>query len=128
MQIIFGKLSIDVESLTSILELGGGEKDFLLLAGFPDAEQASHAATNFIVNQRHLGNGAMVVVTGTRSAIGTQPVIVMSDINASGQLTNHVLAAMEGKPSLAGSGRFLKRLSAKSDGKKAGGKKRGADS
>ena len=45
MQIIFGKLSIDVESLTSLLELGGGEKDFLLLAGFPDAEQASHAAT-----------------------------------------------------------------------------------
>jgi hypothetical protein len=95
MEIIFGTLSIDEPTLTSLLEPGD---NWLLLSGFPDPEQAGRAATNFIMNVRHLPNAAPVAVTGTRNTIGTQPVIIMTDINAAGNLMQHAMIAMkEGK-------------------------------
>lgn len=97
MQLIFGTLSIDEPNLTSLLEPGD---NWLLLAGFPDPDQAGHAATNFILNVRHLANGTPVAVTGTRNTIGTQPVIIMTDINAAGSLMQHAIAiAKRGQPS-----------------------------
>src|ERR1700678_2679086 len=88
MELIFGTLSIDEPTLTSLLEPGD---IWLLLSGFPDPDQAGHAATNFILNVRHLSNGARVAVTGTRGTINTQPVITMTDINAAGSLMDHAM-------------------------------------
>jgi hypothetical protein len=91
------------------------------MSGFPDPDQAGHAATNFILNVRHLANGTPVAVTGSRNTIGTQPVIIMTDINAAGNLMDHALTiAKQGKASTS----KLKNLSAKSNGraKKSGRK------
>lgn len=90
MELIFGTLSIT--DLSSFLEPGDA---WLLMSGFPDANQAGAAATNFIVNVKHLGNGTDVAVTGSRSAVGTQPVIIMTDINAAGTLMQHAVATPE---------------------------------
>ena len=95
MELIFGTLSIDEPQLTSLLEPGD---QWLLLAGFPDPNQAGHAATNFVVNVRQLSDGESVAVTGTRNTIGTQPVIIMTDINAAGSLMEHAMKlARKGK-------------------------------
>jgi hypothetical protein len=90
MEIIFGTLSI--QGLRSFLEPGNA---WLLMAGFPDPNQAGAAATNFIVNVRHLADNTQVAVTGTRNVIGTQPVIIMTDINAAGALMAHAIATPE---------------------------------
>ncbi len=84
MQIIFGTLSIF--KLTSMLV---PQNDLLLLAGFPDPNQAAVAATNYIVNIKGLGSGSAVAVTGIPTQVGSQPAIIMSDINASGGLEQH---------------------------------------
>jgi len=94
MELIFGTLAINLPELTSLLE---PNNVWLLLAGFPDPNQAGHAATNFIVNVRHLSDGP-VAVTGTRNTIGTQPVIIMTDINAAGALMEHAMR-IQGKAS-----------------------------
>jgi hypothetical protein len=90
MEIIFGTLSI--QGLHSFLEPGNA---WLLMAGFPDPNQAGTAATNFIVNLRHLADNAQVAVTGTRNVIGAQAVIIMTDINAAGALMAHAMATPE---------------------------------
>ncbi len=90
MQIIFGTLSI--QGLRSFLDPG---QAWLLMTGFPDPNQAGVAATNFIVNVRHLTDNTQVAVTGTRNVIGTQPVIIMSDVNAAGALMAHAMATPE---------------------------------
>jgi hypothetical protein len=96
MQILFGTLSL--RGLTSLLMPG---QRWLLMVGFPDPQQAGVAATNFIVNVRHLQDNTAVAVTGTPSSIGTQPVIVMSDINAAGPLMEHAVAAAAAPPQAA---------------------------
>jgi hypothetical protein len=88
-QIIFGTLSIT--GLTSILL---PQDALLLLAGFPDPAQAARAATNFIVNVKGIPDGSPVAVTGTPTTVGTQPAIVMTDINTSGGLEQHAPEAM----------------------------------
>lgn len=94
MQIIFGTLSIT--ALESILN---PQNAWLLLAGFPDPQQAGWAATNFIVNVKHIPNGSAVAVTGIPTSVGNQPAIVMSDINISGGLEQHApQAAMVARP------------------------------
>ena len=103
MELIFGTLSIDEPNLTSLLVEAEASDNWLLLSGFPDPYQAGRAATNFIVNTRHLSSGVAVAVTGTRSTIGTQPVVTMTDISAAGSLMQHALASMkEGKAASAG--------------------------
>jgi hypothetical protein len=114
-EIIFGTLSIDVPDLTSILLPG---KDWLLLSGFPDPNQAGHAATNFILNVRHLANNAPVAVTGTRNVIGTQPVIIMTDINAAGALMTHALTAVKGARVLSSSRKTQASRASSGDAKK----------
>lgn len=109
MQIFFGTLS--VHGLSSVLM---PENDWLLMINFPDPEQAGRAATNFIANVKHLPNNIPVAVTGTRSSIGAQPVIVMSDINAAGALIEHAVAGVASHP-----GGHAKRVQTK------GGKTRG---
>jgi hypothetical protein len=84
MQIIFGTLSIT--NLTSTLLPQGA---LLLMAGFPDPQQAARAATNFIVNVKRIASGAAVAVTGTPTTVGNQAAIVMTDINTSGGLEQH---------------------------------------
>jgi hypothetical protein len=84
MQIIFGSLSII--GLTSKLL---PHQELLLMAGFPDPHQASRAATNFIVNVKAIPNGSGVAVTGVSTSVGSQPAIVMTDINPSGGLEQH---------------------------------------
>ena len=84
MQIIFGTLSI--QGLNSLLLPQGS---LLLMAGFPDPQQAARAATNFIVNIKGIADGTPVAVTGTPTSIGNQPAIIMSDINSSGGLEAH---------------------------------------
>jgi hypothetical protein len=69
----------------------------LLMSGFPDAQQASRAATNFIVNIKGLRSGA-VAVTGTSTSVGNQPAIVMTDINAAGGLEKHAPEALIASP------------------------------
>lgn len=98
MEIIFGTLMI--KGLSSFLEPGDA---WLLMSGFPDPNQAGTAATNFIVNVKHLTNDTPVAVTGTRNVIGTQPVIIMTDINAAGTLMEHAMATPEFKAREAGS-------------------------
>lgn len=110
-EIIFGTLSITESELISNLEPGD---NWLLLDGFPDPEQAGRAATKFIL-KKHLPNGAPVAVTGTRNAVGTQPVIVMTDINAADSLLQYVLAiTKQGKAA----GRRAKTIKRKSTPKK----------
>ena len=84
MQIIFGTLSIS--ALNSFLQ---PQNALLLMAGFPDPQQAARAATNLIVNVKGIPNGTAVAVTGMPTTIGSQPAIVMSDINLAGGLENH---------------------------------------
>jgi hypothetical protein len=84
MQIIFGALSI--KGLDSFLQ---PQDALLLLGGFPDPQQAARAATNFIVNVRAIPNGTPVAVTGVPTSIGSQPAIVMTDINRAGGLEVH---------------------------------------
>jgi len=88
MQIIFGTLSI--RELDSFLM---PQRSWLLLTGYPDLQHAAAAATNFIVNVKGLEDNAAVAVTGTPKTIGSQPVIVMSGINAAGSLMAHVMAS-----------------------------------
>jgi hypothetical protein len=87
MQIFFGTLN--VTGLSSFLK---PPDSLLLMSGFPDPQQASAAATNFIVNVKGLSHGTAVAVTGTASSIGEQAAIVMSDINAGGALAAHAAA------------------------------------
>jgi hypothetical protein len=84
MQVIFGTLSI--EGLTSMLL---PQNAMLLLSGFPDPNQAARAATNFIVNIKGIASGTAVAVSGTPTTVGSQPAIVMTDINPSGGLEAH---------------------------------------
>ncbi len=88
MQVIFGTLSI--RALDSFLM---PKESWLLLAGFPDSQHAARAATNFIVNVKGLADDTGVAVTGTTDTIGSQPVIIMSDINAAGSLMVHAMAS-----------------------------------
>ena len=76
MQHFAGTLSI--QGSTSILL---EQNAILLLAGFPDVNQAKNAATNFIHSVKGIASGTAVVVTGEASVVGTQSVIVMTDIN-----------------------------------------------
>lgn len=76
MQNFAGTLSIQ-GSTSALIE----QNAILLLAGFPDVNQAKNAATNFIQNVKGIASGAAVVVTGDASVVGTQPVIVMTDIH-----------------------------------------------
>jgi len=84
MQVIFGTLSI--HALTSMLL---PQDALLLMTGFPDPNQAARAATNFIVNIKGIPSGSRVAVTGIPTTVGSQPAIVMSDINLSGGLEQH---------------------------------------
>jgi hypothetical protein len=84
MQIVFGTLSI--LGLNSFLL---PQNALLLMAGFPDPQQAARAATNFIVNVKGIASGTAVAVTGAPTTIGNQPAIVMSDINPAGGLEAH---------------------------------------
>jgi hypothetical protein len=84
MQIIFGTLSIN--GLTSMLL---PQNAMLLMTGFPDPNQAARAATNFIVNIKGIPDGTAVAVSGTPTTVGSQPAIVMTDINPSGGLEEH---------------------------------------
>lgn len=84
MQIVFGRLSIN--GLTSILL---PQNALLLMAGFPDPQQAARAATNFVVNIKGIPDGSAVAVTGTPTTVGSQPAIVMTDINLAGGLEQH---------------------------------------
>jgi len=86
MQIIFGKLSIN--GLTSMLLPQGA---MLLMTGFPDPNQAARAATNYIVNIKGIASGTAVAVSGTPTTVGSQPAIVMTDINPSGGLEEHAV-------------------------------------
>jgi hypothetical protein len=95
MQIIFGTLSIN--GLISMLQ---PQNALLLMAGFPDPHQAARAATNFIVNVKGLTSGTAVAVTGTPTTVGTQPAIVMTNINAAGGLEEH--APEVNQPALQG--------------------------
>jgi hypothetical protein len=92
MEVNFGTLSI--RGLNSLLM---PQDAWLLLVGFPDPKQAAVAATNFIVNVRHLADQAHVAVTGAKSTVGSQAVIIMSDINAAGALMAHAVATPEYK-------------------------------
>jgi hypothetical protein len=96
MQIIFGTLSI--VNLTSMLL---PQDALLLMAGFPDPQQAARAATNFIVNVKGISSGTAVAVTGTPITVGNQPAIVMSDINPSGGLEQHAPEAKKQTPKQA---------------------------
>lgn len=89
---IYGTLSIIESQKTSFLEPGN---NWLLLDEPPDPAQAGRAATELILNVKHLSNGAQVAVIGTRNTIGTQPVIVMEDINAAGILRERAVPAMK---------------------------------
>jgi hypothetical protein len=89
MQVIFGQLVIDDLDSTLV-----PQNAWLLLSGFPDPEQAARAATNYIVNVKHIKSGTNVAVTGTPTNIGDQPAIIMSDINPSGGLEQHAPEAM----------------------------------
>jgi hypothetical protein len=86
MQVIFGTLSLS--GLDSFLF---PQNALLLMAGFPDPQQASRAATNFIVNVKGLANGTAVAVTGVPTTVGSRNAIVMSDINAAGSLAQHAV-------------------------------------
>jgi hypothetical protein len=93
MQVIFGTLAIN--GLASMLR---PQNALLLMSGFPDAQQASRAATNFIVNIKGLRSGTAVAVTGTSTSVGNQPAIVMTDINAAGGLEKHAPEALVASP------------------------------
>jgi hypothetical protein len=84
MQVTFGTLSI--QGLNSLLL---PNNNLLLQTGFPDPQQAARAATNFIVNVKGIANNTPVAVTGTLTSIGSQPAIIMTDINPSGGLEAH---------------------------------------
>lgn len=97
MQIIFGRLSI--VGLSSMLL---PQNALLLMAGFPDPLQAARAATNFIVNVKGIPSGSSVAVTGTPTTVGSQPAIVMTDINTSGGLEKHATEATMEAPNKPG--------------------------
>jgi hypothetical protein len=85
MQMFFGTLVIN--GLDSFLEPPNA---WLLLGGYPDPQHAGWAATNYIVNVKGLQSGTPVAVSGIPTTVGSQPAIVMSDINASGGLEQHL--------------------------------------
>lgn len=85
MQIFFGQLTIS--GLDSMLVPPNA---WLLLGGYSDPQHAGWAATNYIVNVKGLKSGTPVVVSGVQTMVGTQPAIVMSEINASGGLEQHL--------------------------------------
>lgn len=93
MEIIFGTLAI--RGLDSSLL---PQSALLLMSGFPDPHHAARAATNFIVNVKGLTDGTPVAVTGLPTPIGSQPAIVMSDINAAGGLEAHAPEMKASKP------------------------------
>ena len=64
---------------------------WLLLDGIGDDRQAADAATE-LVKERQLEDQDPVIVTGARDSRGSQPVIVMTDINA------QPAAALRGRP------------------------------
>jgi hypothetical protein len=96
MKILFGALSI--RGLDSFLV---PSDSWLLMSGFPDSRQAARAATNFIVNVRLLHSGDQVAVTGTKKAVGSQPAVEMTDINAAGTLATHFIATPDFQKELA---------------------------
>jgi hypothetical protein len=85
MQIFFGQLTIN--GLDSMLVPPNA---WLLLADYSDPQHAGWAATNYIVNVKGLKSGTPVVVSGIQTTVGAQPAIVMTDINASGGLEQHL--------------------------------------
>jgi hypothetical protein len=93
MQIIFGNLSI--RGLDSFLLPQGA---LLLMSGFPDPKQAARAATNYIVNVKGIADGTAVAVTGMPTTIGSQPAIIVSDINPAGGLEVHAPEMKASKP------------------------------
>lgn len=119
MQIIFGTLSI--QGLHSFLEPGNA---WLLMTGFPDPNQAGVAATNFVVNVKHLADNTQVAVAGTRSTIGSQPVIIMSDINAAGALMAHAMATPDFQALKAARTRAKRKSSERVPKRKASPKRR----
>lgn len=113
MELIFGTLAIDMSQLVSSLDPG---QEWLLMSGFPDPNQAGIAATHFILNVRHLSSGVGVAVSGTRNTIGTQPVIIMTDINAAGALMEPAMKLMaKARPAVQ---------SPKADARQSGAKKK----
>jgi len=118
MQIFFGALSI--RGLDSSLVPGNR---WLLRSGFPDVMHAARAATDFIVNVRHLDNGAHVTVTGEARAVGEQPAIEMTDINAAGSLAPHFIASDEFQAELANADPDIKSLFQKPATRRTIGKK-----
>jgi hypothetical protein len=85
MQMFFGQLQIN--GLDSFLVPPDA---WLLLGGYSDPQHAGWAATNYIVNVKGLKSGTPVAVSGIQTTVGSQPAIVMSDINASGRLEQHL--------------------------------------
>jgi hypothetical protein len=85
MQMFFGQLQIN--GLDSYLVPPNA---WLLLGGYSDPQHAGWAATNYIVNVKGLKSGTPVAVSGVATTVGSQPAIVMSDINASGGLEQHL--------------------------------------
>ncbi len=96
MEVNFGTISI--RGLNSFLV---PHEFWLLMAGFPDQKQAAIAATNFIVNVKHLADESDVAVIGVRSTAGSQPVIVMSDLNPAGPLMERAIATPEYRAMIA---------------------------
>jgi len=85
MQMFFGQLTVN--GLDSMLVPPNA---WLLLGGYSDPQHAGWAATNYIVNVKGLKSGTPVAVSGIQTTVGTQPAIVMSEINASGGLEQHL--------------------------------------
>ena|SRR5579863_9992538 len=85
MQMFFGQLTIN--GLDCMLVPPNA---WLLLGGYSDPQHAGWAATNYIVNVKGLKSGTPVALSGIQTTVGTQPAIVMNDINASGGLEQHL--------------------------------------
>jgi hypothetical protein len=85
MQMFFGQLQIN--GLDSFLVPPNA---WLLLGGYSDPQHAGWAATNYIVNVKGLKSGTPVALSGIATSVGSQPAIVMSEINASGGLEQHL--------------------------------------
>ncbi len=79
MPIYPGKLVI-IGANSYLRQQNAAQDALLLLAGYPDAQQAAAAATDYIVNEKGIAPGTDVEVTGTKAPIGQQDAIRMSDI------------------------------------------------
>ena len=89
MELYFGTISI--RGLNSFLE----PHDLLLLMeGFRN-QHASIAATNYIINIKHLADETEVAVVGAKRMVGSQGVVVMSDVNPAGPLMEHIVETSE---------------------------------